>query len=180
MTGQSSLPGLWQPRPRLGWLLFAFTALMGIELGAGAFVTAVICPLWTASPQAALGWTANTPYYVEEGVFFILVSPLLLLLSIVTLIAGRRAAPPLRLWLRIATISYMLIFIVTLAYFVPLQDMVKGEAGTKISMAELSSMLQRFAALNYLRQAIGLLTFGAALHALGLSYRMSGNRDRQV
>lgn len=179
MTDQQGLPDLWQPGPLLRCLLFALTALMGIEMGAGAFVTAVIFPLWTASPEAAIGWTPNTPYYVEEGVFFILVSPLLFLLSIVMLIAGRLAAPPLRLWLRIATISYLLIFIVTLAYFVPLQDMVKGQAGND-SIAELSSMLQRFVALNYFRQAIGLLAFGAALHTLGLSYRMVGTGEKQV
>ncbi len=56
-------------------------------MGAGAFVTTVIFPLWTASPEAAVGWTPNTPYYVEEGRFFILASPLLLLLAVVTLIA---------------------------------------------------------------------------------------------
>lgn len=180
MTDQPGFPSLWQPRPLLRWLLFAFTALMAIQLGAGAFVTAVIFPLWTASPEAAIGWTANTPYYVNEGVFFMIADPLLFLLAIVTLIAGWRAAPPLRLWLRIAAISYILIFIVTLAYFVPVQDMMKGEAGTKVATAELSSMLQRFVALNYIREAIGLLVFGAALHTLGLSYRMAGNRDRQV
>jgi hypothetical protein len=177
MTDQSSLPSSWHPHRFLRALLFAFAALTGIEMGAGAFVTSVIFPLWTASPQAAIGWTTSTPYYVEEGVFFIIASPLLFLLSIVTLVAGWRAIPPLRLWLRIATIAYILVFIMTLAYFVPLQDMVKGEAGTKIPAAELSSMLRRFVTFNYIRQAIGLLTFGAALHALGLSYRMADRRE---
>ena len=171
MIDQSDLTGSWQVSPFLRGLLFAFAALMGIEFGAGMFVTAVIFPLWTASPEAAIGWTANRPYYVEEGVFFIVISPTLFLLSIITLIAGWRAAPPLRFWLRIATISFIILFVATLAYFVPLQDMVKGEAGTKVSTAELGLMLKRFVALNYIRQAIGLFAFGSALHALGLSYR---------
>ncbi len=74
--------------------------------------------------------------------------------------------------------AYILAFVVTLAYFVPLQDMVKGEAGAKIPVAELRSMLSQFMTFNYIRQAIGLLAFGAALHALGLSYRMAGRRER--
>lgn len=180
MTDEPSPASSWQPRPFLRWLLFAFTALMGLELGAGAFVTTVIFPLWTASPEAAIGWTVKTPYYIEEGVFFRLVSPSLFLLSIVTLIAGWRAEPPLRLWLRIATISFIALFVATLVYFVPLQDTVKGEAGIKVPVAEFGSMLQRFVALNFFRQAIGLLAFAAALHALGLSYRLTGNRDRGV
>lgn len=180
MTDQSSLASSSQPRPLLRGLLFAFTALMGIEMGAGAFVTSVIFPLWTASPEAAIGWTANTPYYVEEGVFFIIVSPLLFLLAIVTLIAGWRSVPPLRLWLRIANVSYIVVFIATSVYFVPFQDLVKGEAGTKFPAAELSLMLQRFMTLNYIRQAIGLLAFGAALHAFGLSYRMARKKQAGI
>lgn len=164
-------------RPFLRGLLLCFTALMGIEVGAGAFVTFVIFPLWTASPGAAIGWTGDMPYYVEEGRFFIFASPLLFLLSVATLIASWHVEPHVRTWLRIATVSFIIIFVVTLAYFVPAQNLMKGQAGTKIPAAELGSMLRRFVTLNWVRQASGLLAFGAALHAFALSYRAAGRSE---
>ncbi len=166
-----SLPNA-QPRPLVRWLLFAFTLLMGIGVGGAILTTVVIFPAWTASPEAATSW----PDTVNEGLFFVFVSPLLFLLSLATLIASWRVAPPLRKWIRIATIIYILIFIVTMLYFVPGQLAMKGAAGARIPAAELGSMLRRWVALNWVRQGAGVLAFGAALHALGLSYRMTGGK----
>jgi hypothetical protein len=103
-----------------------------------------------------------------------------MLLSIITLIAGWRTAPPLRFWLRAATITFIIIFIWTIAYFIPLQDLVKGDAGRAYPAAELDSMLQWFVGLNYIRQVMLLFAFLAALHSLGLSYRMAGSTVRQA
>lgn len=161
-----------QPRPFVRGLLFAFTLLMGIGVGGALLTTVVIFPAWTASPEAATSW----PNTVNEGRFFVVVSPLLFLLALATLIASWRVAPPLRKWIRIATIIYILIFIVTMLYFVPGQVTMKGEAGARIPVAELGSMLERWVALNWIRQGVGVLAFGAALHALGLSYRMADKR----
>ena len=162
-----------QSSPLVRWLLFAFTLLMGIGVGGALLTTVVIFPAWTASPEAATSW----PNTVNEGLFFVVVSPLLFLLSLATLIASWRVTPPLSKWMRIATILYILIFVATMLYFVPGQLAMKGEAGARIPAAELSSMLQRWVALNWIRQGVGVLAFGAALHALGISYRMS---DRKI
>ena len=178
MTEQLHYGGSGKPRPFLHWTLFAFTALMGIEAGAAAFTTVVVFPLWASSPEAAIGWRPDMPYYLEEGDFFMIASPLVTLSAIVTLIAGWRAAPPLRLWLRMATISFLLVSAWSAAYFIPVQDVsFKGEAGTKMPRAELDARLQTFVALNYIRQAMVLFGFGSALHALGLSYRMVSRRE---
>jgi hypothetical protein len=169
----ANAPVSWQPRPILRWLVFTFTGLMGIETGAGLFTTKVVFPLWASSPEAAIGWLPSSRYYLEEGDFFMFVSPTLLLVSIATLIAGWRAALPLRRWLRIATIVFIAIDIWTMAYFIPFQGWVKGEAGTKYATAQLASMLTTFVYLNYVRQVLLVLTLGVALHALGLLYKMS-------
>ena len=139
MATQLNPSAAWHPSPLLRWLLFAFTALVGIELGAGLFVTRIVFPLWASSPEASIGWTVGSPRYIEEGDFFMFSSPTLMLLCIATLIAGWRAAPPLRLWLRISTISFIIIFIWTVAYFLPLQALVKGDPGRQYTTAEISS-----------------------------------------
>src|SRR5687767_3258296 len=99
------------PRGFLYWSLFAFTALIGIELGAAAFVTVVVFPLWASSPEAATGWTKDLPYYLEEGDFFMFASPSVMLFALITLIAAWRARPSLRFWIRMATISFIIVFV---------------------------------------------------------------------
>jgi hypothetical protein len=57
----------------------------------------------------------------------------------------------------------------------PLQAVVKGDAGAKLPVAQLESMLRNFVYLNYIRQLLLVAAFGMALHAFGLAYR-AGNR----
>jgi len=171
-------PGSGRPRTFLHGMLFLFAAAIGIEAGAGLFTTVVVFPVWAGSPEAATGFRPGVPYYLEEGDFFMFSSSLAALASIVTLVAGWRAPAPLGRWLRMATISFLIVAVWSAAYFVPIQDTTfKGAAGLKISREELAAGLQRFVALNYVRQLVILFAFGAALHALGLSYRMRGNKE---
>ena len=158
-------------RPVTRLLIFVFTAVLGIETGAGLFTTAAVFPVWAASPESVTGWVESNPFYIEEGDFFMFASPTLALLSIATLIAGWRLASPLRFWLRLSTIIFIVMFVWSVAYFIPVQDVMKGEAGTKLPKAELGSMLRNFVWLNYVRQLSLVVALGAALHALGLSYR---------
>jgi len=165
----------WRPGKLLHRLLFAYAAVLGIETGAAAFVTVVVFPLWTASPEAVIKWTPESPFYLEEGDLFMYTSPLTFILCVGTLIAGWKAIPPLRFWLRLATVLFLIVFIVSVIYFIPIQAVVKGEAGTKIPTEELGGMLQTFVLTNYLRFVTLLVALGCALHALGLSYRMRFN-----
>jgi hypothetical protein len=72
-----------------------------------------------------------------------------------------------------ATISFLIVAARSFAYFIPIQNTTfKGVAGLKMPHEELAAGLQTFVALNYVRQIVILFSLGAALHALGLSYRM--------
>src|SRR5687768_2161169 len=176
MTG-SLTHGQRTPGKFLHWTIFIFAALLGIELGAAAFTSVVVFPVWTASPEAAIAWTPGNPYHMEEGDFFMFASPSVMLASIIALIASWRAAPQLRFWLRIASILFIVIFVWSMVYFVPIQDTtLKGEAGANLPREELASKLRMFASLNYIRIAAIVVSFGCTLHALGLSYQIRNNR----
>jgi hypothetical protein len=49
-------------KPVQFWLLAAYTALLGIETGAGLFTTAAVFPVWAGSAAGAIGWVTGTPY----------------------------------------------------------------------------------------------------------------------
>jgi hypothetical protein len=174
MTYLAAAPGSRSLRPLQFWLLAAYTALLGIETGGGLFTTAAVFKVWAGSAAGAIGWDAGNPFYIEEGDFFMFTSPTLGILALATLIAGWRSAPPVRTWLRASTLVFIIVFVWTMAYFVPVQDALKGQAGAKLPVAQLEAMLWNFTWLNYVRQVMLVATFGSALHAFGLAYRVSG------
>jgi hypothetical protein len=147
-------------------LLLAFAALLGLNMGAALFSSVVVFPVWSGSPEAAVGWQR----VVDEGRFFVVISPLALVLAVATLLVSGRVDRTLRFWVRTAATLYLVFFVATLVYFVPGQAALQGDAAALLPPEELGASLRRWVALNWVRQAVGLLTFGAALHALGLSY----------
>lgn len=173
MTGQLHPLPSKTPSNFLHWTLFVFAALLGIELGAGLFTTVVAFPVWASSPEAAIGFKPEMPYYFEEGSFFMFSSITTNLVALITLIAGWRADRTLRPWILIATIAFLIVAVWSAVYFIPIQDTTfKGEVGAQMPREELASMLQNFVWLNYLRQVMIVVSLVCALHSLGLSYRL--------
>jgi hypothetical protein len=148
------------------WLLLAFAGFLGLNVGAGLLASVVIFPVWSASPEAAAAWQRA----VDEARFFIVVSPLVLVLAVASLVASWWVDRDVRLWMRTAAVLYLVFFAATMVYFVPGQAALQGDTAAFLPAQELSASLQRWITLNWVRQVVGLLAFGSALHALGLSY----------
>jgi hypothetical protein len=153
------------------YTLFAYVVVLGMETGAGLFTSLVVFPVWTASPEVVVGWKPSNPYFMEEGNFFMFISPTTTLLAIAVLILSRRLPPNVRPWARWSAVTFIVVAVVTAAYFVPVQFRMHGDAGAQLPRAELAAMLQRFVALNWVRQMSLVGAVVAAVHALGLSYR---------
>lgn len=159
-------------KPFLYLMIFIFAFIMGIETGAASFVTVVVFPLWASSAEAARGWLPELPCYLEEGDFFMYASSLSMLSAVVTLIAGWHAPSPIRKWILIPTIGFIIVFVWSILYFVPIQDTtLKGVANAQLSNEELESKLQTFVQLNYIRVAMLYFILGCALHAVRLFHR---------
>ena len=161
-------------RPFLYLMLFVFAFIIGIETGAASFVTVVVFPIWASSAEAARGWVPEMPYILEEGDFFMYASSLSMLTSVITLIAGWKAPPPLRKWIMISTIGFIIIFIWSVLYFVPIQDTtLKGDASAGLSVEKLELKLRTFVQLNYIRVAMLYGVLGSALYALRIAPKTS-------
>jgi hypothetical protein len=158
------------------WLLLAFAGFLGLNIGAALFATVVIFPVWSASPEAAAAWQR----VVDEARFFIVVSPLVLVLAVASLVASGWVERGVRLWMRIAAVLYLVFFAATMIYFVPAQAALHGDTAAFLPAQELSASLQRWVTLNWVRQLVGLLAFGSALHALGLSYAIRHAQEAVV
>jgi hypothetical protein len=161
----------------LRWLLFIYVFVLGIYLGGAIFETVVIVPIWSASADAARYFNQNPLSIFNTGNFFFIVAPLSTLLSVITLITGWRTAQPVRFWLRLAIIPFLIIFLTTAFYFVPEQLAIKGTPAQNLSDAELTLRASRWVMLNWIRFLVSFPMWGATLHALGLAYRQSAKTN---
>lgn len=166
----------WNSRDKISrWLLMALCLVLGIESGAGLLEAIVIVPLWSASAEAARGWSDGAKYIAEGGRFFGIFSPLLLLLTLATLIGGWRSPQPLRRWLFISAAIVLALMAATFVYYLPGQIAMKGATPVAVSDANLEAKARLWVILNWVRQLAGVVAFGSALHAVGLSYRQEAN-----
>jgi hypothetical protein len=157
------------------WLLFAYAAGLGINIGGALLATTVIFPVWATSPEAAAAWDRS----IDEARFFMLLSPLVLLLAVSSGVVTRRSEAELRWSMRASAVLYVLFFAATLGYFVPGQAALQGDAAASMAHAEHAELLRQWLQLNWIRQSIGILAFALALHSLGLSYRTDASpRDQ--
>lgn len=176
MTSEESRFG-WATRDRLvHGLLFALAIISGMQVGGALFDSLVNDPVWSASVAAARQWTQ-----VDTSRFYIVFSNLLFLVAIITLVAGWRAQRPLRNWLRLATALFIIAIVVTIIYFLPELQQIRGVAAVSIPDDELSRRIQRWTLLDNVREALILGGFALIVHTLGLSYQLRRQaRDQGV
>lgn len=152
-------------------IMFAYVVALGIETGAALFTSVVVFPTWAASPEAVIGWKPTMPYFMEEGRFFMIASSTTMILALAVAVVSMRLPAGVRPWALGSALIFLVMAATTMAYFLPAQARVHGDAGARLPRAELAEMLDRFLALNWIRQAFLVVAFVAAVHALGLLYR---------
>src|ERR1051325_6780123 len=96
-------------------LLWLFVILSAFVIGGGLYEMRVTVPLWANSPpESAWYWEAqriaNPQYAPQSGLrFWVILTPLHLLVSAATLIAGLKTRGRQRKWLLASTITVILL-----------------------------------------------------------------------
>jgi anthrone oxygenase-like protein len=130
--------------------LWALVIALGLQTGAGIYETRVIVPLWAAAPQRFF----SQPLRPDSGKrLWIILSPILSIISIINLIIAFGAAEPKRTWWIAASAISVAVMIVTFAYFVPsLLAIARAAEGD-----DVTAKAKTWVALNYVR-AITVIT----------------------
>lgn len=152
-------------------LLWLFVMNLGIAFGAGLYEHRIVVPDWlTASPDGELHWRADAVRQDDTGRrfwAFVTTGPLTLL-TLASLFAARRAAPPVRRWWVTAAILALADRLFTFGYFIPAMVGLMDAPDTAASVAAAA----RWSNLNYLRHAIVLAAWISALQAFSLVSRL--------
>jgi len=146
--------------------------LTGIQMGGGLYETRVIVPLWSASPpESVWRWqelrVANPLYTPDSGGrFWIYATPTLALVAIALLIVGWKTTGTRRNWLLAATISMVVMIAATFVFFVPTLFTLFGPHSRELDPEKLQTLTRLWVTLNWVRGAVCLFAWLAALKAL--------------
>jgi hypothetical protein len=153
------------------WLLWLFVINLGVAFGAGLYEHRIVVSDWiTASPDGA-HWNADAARDDDTGRrFWVFVTTIpLTLLAIANTYAAWHATGLLRDWWLAAALAAVADRGFTFAYFIPAMIGLLNAADSPDAVAAAT----RWSHLNYLRHAIVLVAWLAALRAFALLHARS-------
>jgi hypothetical protein len=138
--------------------------LWGTLLGGITYSHLVYFPVYlSALPDSAV--VVNGAYGLQEGIFWMIIHPLLILSLIVTLALNWKLKSRRKLIL-ISFAVYALVLVVSQLYFIPELGAFKHSPESSLSPAEWLARGQRWQRLSWLRGAICYAAFVPLLFAL--------------
>jgi hypothetical protein len=150
-------------------LLWLFVINLGIVFGAGMYESRIIVPQWADSlPESLYQWNAEAPRRPDPGRnfwAFVTTGPLTLL-TLANLVAAWRAQGATRRWWLGAVAGAIVDRVFTFAYFIP--TMLTLQRAETLPEAEVVAMALQWERLDYVRHAIVLAAWLAALKAFSL------------
>ena len=147
-------------------LLWLFIINLGTVFGAGLYEARVVVPLWASAPPGSL----RSPESGRRFWAFVTTIPLTFL-TLANLVAAWQAQGPRRAWWLTAVLVILVERGATFGYFIP--TMLRLQRDPPLSETPVRATLARWARLNYLRNALTLVAWVAALKALSIAYLQS-------
>lgn len=147
-------------------LLWLFVINLGIAFGAGLYESRIVVPQWISSwSEPVSHWNAEAARGANTGLNFwayVTTGPLTLL-TLANLVAAWRARGALRTWWLGAAVAAFVDRVFTFSYFIP--TMLTLMRAEDLLESEATAMALQWANLNYVRHAIVLTAWLAALKA---------------
>lgn len=145
--------------------LWALSIVLGIQVGAGIFETRVLVPLWSDHPPSSLTAFHAQPLRPDSGKrFWIFLSPVTTLICLANLILAVMSTAEWRVWWLVAAGCGTAVMIATFGYFVPVLLYLARVA--RQPGHDDAGKIRMWVALNYVRAAVLLFAWIAALKAL--------------
>jgi hypothetical protein len=148
--------------------LWLFVINLGIAFGAGVYEHRIVLSSWiTSSPEAGAHWNADAARRDDTGLrFWAFVSTMpLTLLTLANLFFAWRSTGAVRGWWLAAALAALADRVFTFSYFIPTMVGLMRAPDSPESVATAT----RWANLNYLRHAIVLAAWLAALKAFAFA-----------
>ena len=150
-------------------LLWLFVVNLGIAFGAGLYEHRIVVPAWLTSDRGGVHWNAAAATRDNVGLRFwayVTTGPLTLL-TLANLAAAWMSTGPERTWWLAAGLAALADRVLTFSYFIPTLIRLMNAPDSPAAAATAT----RWLGMNYVRHAITLFGWLAALRAFSLWYR---------
>jgi hypothetical protein len=138
--------------------------LWGTLLGGIAYSHIVYFPVYlSALPDSAV--VVNGPYGLNDGIFWIIIHPLLIIALVVALVLNWNSSSRRKL-IAVSFAVYVVLLLISLFYFVPELVLFKHSPESTVPATEWLARGRRWQRLSWLRGAVMYLTFVPLLFAL--------------
>jgi hypothetical protein len=154
-------------------MLWLFVINLGIAFGAGVYEHRIVVSRWMGSPRdSSVHWNAEAARQDDTGRrFWAVVSTMpLTLLTLANLFVASRAVGSVKGWWIAAALVALADRLFTFSYFIPTMVGLMGAADSPESVA----VATRWSNLNYLRHAIVLTAWLAALKTFASFHQQHG------
>jgi hypothetical protein len=157
------------------WLLWLFVINLGVAFGAGLYEHRIVVSDWIATSSDGARWNADAARDDDTGRrFWVFVTTVpLTLLTIANTYAAWHAIGPLRAWWLAAALAAVADRVFTFAYFIPTMVGLMNTPDSPDAVA----VATRWSNLNYVRHAIVLVAWLAALRAFALMHAVFAARE---
>ncbi len=145
-------------------LLMLTIVLWGTLLGGIAYSHLVYFPVYlSALPSSAV--VVNGPYALNEGIFWVIIHPLLILSLVASLVLNWQSSSRRKL-IAISFAIYVIVLLISLFYFVPELVLFKHSPESTVPATEWLARGRRWQRLSWLRGLVMYLAFVPLLIAL--------------
>jgi Domain of unknown function (DUF1772) len=150
-------------------VLWLFVVFAGIHVGAALYEVFVIIPLWAgAPPESVTGWNLAPQYAIRPEIYWMKFSPVYQLLSLAVFIVSWLMPTPRRKWALAAGTCGLIVSLATIFFFVPILLKTIYSRGAGLSGAEITALVNQWVGWNWLRLALMLVGWLAAIRALNM------------
>ena len=150
----------------------------GTGLGAKLFDLLIVAGAWSASPPASFALLPYGPRFpMDPGGFFQPLSIIMVLGILGALISGWRTPFPLRVWLWLPVIMFLIIWVTTPTIFWPMIHQLYGIATGKIvaSDAEAVNLARRWIICDWFRVGLIAVGFISSVQAISMCPARNGS-----
>lgn len=149
-------------------LLWIAVIAWGIWLGGLIYEMVVIMPLWSANlPQSVIEWNSRPDFVVNPTRFYIPTVITLILSSSLAMVLNWKSSNH-RIWLILSSICAISVFVFTIIYFFPKNDVLFRYQNVGLSGEEITAIANAWVRGNWIRVGMMIVGFFAALKAFSL------------
>lgn len=149
--------------------LWIAAVTLAVSVGGNLFQAIVIDPVWSASPPESAKSFASTPYFGRLKTFH--TNPIFAI-GLACLLASPFLAwnsPGMRAWLLAAAGCYLLVTLVTLLYFWPINNALLVRGGEGLDATAAARMARHWLIADRIRYAFRMASFLCMVRAMVVS-----------